>query len=386
MTAVVKNLTKGKGQPVLPDIKTLISAGIDPKTGLPLKMKDGTGLFKDLKRLLRIVDEQQAVNRFVWDETGANLTSIELERLIYFKYTLVFFYLNEQFYYMPYALDGTIDFYGRFNNVHPVPFAFGLEDKSEEEKKEKSNSYKTQEEVLSKINLKVVKTIEEAEKLKDLDEEELKKYCVIVRDYTPQISQNGLARWILNEQILSLESETICLLKTSLIVGSGITGVRVSDADQQQQVNIASRTLEQNAMDGNPWLAIVGHIDFQELTGSKLTPASEYFMAFQSIDNLRLSTYGIENNGVYEKQAHILESENELNANNKTMPQQDSYLNRSYFSDIANTLFEKLLNGKKISVKIGESVGNTLGGPENERNVKNINYEQSEPYYGEGEE
>jgi hypothetical protein len=26
---------------------------------------------------------------------------------------------------MPFALDGTIDFYGRYNRVHPVPMAYG---------------------------------------------------------------------------------------------------------------------------------------------------------------------------------------------------------------------------------------------------------------------
>lgn len=353
------NLTKGKGKPNLPNLKPLLQAGIDPKTGLPSRLIDGPKLFSDLKRLLRIVDEQQAVNRFVWDETGANLSSVELERLIYFKYTLVFFYLNDQFYYMPYALDGTIDFYGRFNDVHPVPYAFGMEDRNEETKE--SKNYKTQSEILNKIRLKVVKSVEEAEELvSTLSDEEIKQYGVIVRDYTPQLAQSGIARWLLNDKVVELEAECICLLKTSLIIGSGITGVRVNDADQQQQVNSASRTMEDNAIAGNPWLAIVGSIEFQELTGARLTQVSEYFMAFQSIDNFRLSTYGIENGGVYEKQAHILESENEVNEGNKTMPQNDSFVNRQHFCDIANTLFKNLLKGKQINVKIGESLAKPL--------------------------
>lgn len=377
MSIQTVNLTKQRGKPTLPDINTLIQAGIDPKTGLPLNLVGDGALQRDLKRLLRIVDEQQALNRFVWDETGANLSSIELERLIYFRYSLILFYFKqkEQFYYMPYALDGTIDFYGRFNSVHPVPFAFGMEEKTEEEKL-KIKGYREQKDILSSLKLKVVKNIKEAEELKDLDEEELSGYCVIVRDYSPQLSQNGIARWILNERILDLETECICLLKTSLIVGSGITGVRVSDADQQQQVNLASKTMERNAIAGNPWLAIVGSIDFQELTGSKLTPASEYFMAFQSIDNLRLSTYGIENGGVYEKQSHILESENQVNANNKTMPQIDSLTNREQFVEIANTLFGKLLKDKKISVRIGESGAQTLGGAGQEENEQSSTYEE----------
>lgn len=51
----------------LPDLTTLYQAGIDPKTGLPLKMTAGqkTRLKEDIKKFLRLVDEQDAVNRYV---------------------------------------------------------------------------------------------------------------------------------------------------------------------------------------------------------------------------------------------------------------------------------------------------------------------------------
>lgn len=54
-------------KPILPDIKTLWQAGIDPKTGLPYKFIGCTNgaLKEDLKKFLRLVDEQDAVNRYV---------------------------------------------------------------------------------------------------------------------------------------------------------------------------------------------------------------------------------------------------------------------------------------------------------------------------------
>lgn len=49
----------------LPDIQTLLSAGINPKTGLPLKVGDMSGGPKEsIKKFLRIIDEQDAVNRY----------------------------------------------------------------------------------------------------------------------------------------------------------------------------------------------------------------------------------------------------------------------------------------------------------------------------------
>lgn len=53
----------------LPQTQLKIQAGFDPKTGLPLKMVDGTNyndltLPFDIRKQLRILDEQNAVNRY----------------------------------------------------------------------------------------------------------------------------------------------------------------------------------------------------------------------------------------------------------------------------------------------------------------------------------
>lgn len=50
----------------LPDLQTFIQAGIDPKTRLPIRMSCGhEGFYKEaIKKNLRIIDEQDAVNRY----------------------------------------------------------------------------------------------------------------------------------------------------------------------------------------------------------------------------------------------------------------------------------------------------------------------------------
>ena len=80
-------MPKGKG-PCLPDYDTMIQAGIDPKTGNPTRAVDNKSqisLKQSLKRYLRIIDEQDAVNRYVWYNLPNNITSQELERLLYYK-------------------------------------------------------------------------------------------------------------------------------------------------------------------------------------------------------------------------------------------------------------------------------------------------------------
>lgn len=49
----------------LPDVHSLIQAGIDPKTGLPIKLSDtDCALKENIRKVLRIVDEQNAINRY----------------------------------------------------------------------------------------------------------------------------------------------------------------------------------------------------------------------------------------------------------------------------------------------------------------------------------
>ena len=74
--------------PALYDLETFFQAGIDPKTGLPLKMgPDGMSSWRKeaVKKTLRILDEQDAVNRYQWYNLPMDLTSQEVERLLYYK-------------------------------------------------------------------------------------------------------------------------------------------------------------------------------------------------------------------------------------------------------------------------------------------------------------
>ena len=47
----------------LPDVTTLVQAGIDPRTGLPLKytIGDKKHLKDDIKKFLRLIDEQDGI-------------------------------------------------------------------------------------------------------------------------------------------------------------------------------------------------------------------------------------------------------------------------------------------------------------------------------------
>lgn len=322
---------KNKNNAAIYDLQSLIQAGINPKTGLPTRMGDFSGgAYKEsIKKNLRIIDEQDAVNRYKWYNLPCSITSQELERLLYYKGQLAFFYMPDadEFYFMPYALDGSIDFYGRFNRIHPIPFAEGT---TNEEKQQlaKQRAY------LSTLKLDCKYDVN----LDKITPEMLTKSCVLLHDYTKQLSQTIIPRQQLQEGIIDIMSDCVPFMRTALLNSTGVMGMRVQSEDEQSNVTAASALINRAALNGEKYVALIGNIDFQELTGSDVAKSEEFLLAMQALDNFRLSTYGIENGGLFEKKAHTLESEQAMNTGNTGIVYNDGLSIRQHFCDVVNSI------------------------------------------------
>lgn len=311
----------------LPDISTLIQAGFNPKTGLPIKLgdEDKCMLKSEIKKNLRIKDEQVALNRYKWYNLPSGLDGQLLERILYYKGQAAFFYIdtNETFYFLPYALNGTIDVYGRFMGITPIAFGNGTTDNEKEPKP-----------WIEGLVRKPVYDI-----VLDLDEDTFKEGCVLLSDYSKQLGQTNIPRSVLQDTILDMEAEALPFARTNLISNSGIRGMRVNDEDQQAQVALASKSLTNAALTGKPWVPIVGNTEFQDLTANGINKSEEYLLYMQSLDNLRLSMYGIGEGGLFEKKAHVLQSEQAMNAGNEQLIYQDGLTLRQKFCDIVNSIW-----------------------------------------------
>lgn len=309
------------GKPIMIDTQLHKQAGVC-KT-------DMTNLKEDIRKFLRIIDEQTSVNRYKWFNLPCNLTSQELERLLYYRGQLCFFYLptTDEFYFLPYALNGSIDVYGRYRTVTPVPIADGLSNESK----------KQQAELLGKLKLDVRYGVllDEPEDV----EKYIKESCVLLHDYTKQRSETIVPRQQVNEAILDVMSDCIPFMRTCLIKATGVAGWRVQDADQSESVKIAGRSMYKAALTGEPWVAVEGQIEFQDMAQGEVAKAEEFMLAMQSLDNLRLSSYGLDNGGLFEKKAHQLESEQAVNQVNVGLVYQDGLSIRQNFCNIVNSIY-----------------------------------------------
>lgn len=311
--------------PKLPDLQSLIQAGIDPKTGLPIKCDEASDKLKEnIRRALRILDEQNAINRYTWGNLPDGLDGQLLERILYYRGQGAFFYLEtrNEFFFLPYALSGTIDVYGRFKSITPLPF----NGSTAPDKPEKP--------WISGLIKNVVEEVQA-----DLNLETFTNGCVLLHDYCKQQGQINISRQVIQEPILDLMSECFPYMRTALIRSTGIKGMRVNNENDYVQVELASQSVKNSALNGKPWIPMVSNVEYQELMDGQVGKSEEFLLAMQSMDNFRLSLYGLSNGGLFQKKSHMLEAEQNMNAGNVGLVYQDGLTIRQKFCDIVNSIW-----------------------------------------------
>lgn len=333
------------------DPTLLIQAGINPKTGLPIKYDQSNDLMlKDAyTKCFRIKDEQDAINRFIWYNLPKGLNQRLLERILYYRGQGMFFYMkeNETFYFLPYTLqspdDGPgIDVYGRYRGVTPLPFN-GSTSSGEEKGKEKPWIVGLTKKPIYDILLE-----------EEINLDILENGCVLLKDFSEQLPQKNIPRQQLQEAIIQHMSDLPCFARTALLNSTGVMGIKVGQENEASQIYSASNGINHAALTGRKYIPIIGSMEFQELAGQNVAKAEEFLISLESLDNLRLGLYGIPNGGIFQKKAHMLESEHQMNAATADLALLDSLSYRQEFCDIVNSIWDL-----GISVEINPSLVGT---------------------------
>lgn len=343
------------GRPAMYDPSLLIQAGINPKTGLPLKFEgicNENGKKLSIKEVLRIIDRQDAINCFTWYNLPNDITPQLIERILYYRGQGMFFYLEEvnKFIFLPYALDGkeNIDMYGRFRSVTPLPFngSTSIDGKDDEPwieglVREPAYSVELPEDYIGDRGEILVDKILKTQREK----------CVLLKDFTEGISQTNLRRNELQEPILDIMADCIPFMRTALLNSTGVQGMRVNNQNESFEVAVASQNINNAALNGQKWVPITASVDLQELTSGATGKAEEFMLALQSLDNFRLSLYGLDNGGLFQKKSHLLQEEQEVNQGNVGLILRDRLEQRQKFCSIVNSIW-----GLNIWCDISETV------------------------------
>ncbi len=326
----------------LPDYMTLNSMGflspcVTEKNFNKLLL--GSPFVGEARKQLRILDEQEAIHRYLWEGLPKGLYSSLIERILYYRYKGMFFKLGDKGYFLPVALENGIDYYGRFFNGRPLPFTGSTAAKNGDT-----------EEFLPGISFKL---------LYDVPEGIADDVGVLLYDYSLQMSQTGLTRQSLQESTLQTLADILAYIRTSLRNISGVRGMRVQSEDEQSNVKAASESIERAALNGQTLVPVISPIEIQELMNGDIAKPDMLFMAFQALNNYRLSLYGLKNGGVYQKNTtYQNNSQVELNTSADTAPLYDGLILRQRACEIANAAF-----GWNMSVKVNPLTTEQQQGP-----------------------
>lgn len=322
----------------------IIPRDIYTQAGLPLPFNGkysepaatvaGTNPLKEgIRTIYRDIDKAQATRRFIWHNLPYGLTSDLIETVLYTKGQGAFFYIDEldKFFFLPYALaakDGTgLDPYGRYLQITPVPLAGGTVDKD-------GNAEPWIPGLVLDVDYNIVLP-------EDLTYNHLTNHAVIIRDYTPvALSQFTAPRIGKQEAIIDVMSDCVPLMRTALINGVGITGIKVRSQDEQVNVAAANDQLQNAAINGDRYIGVINGLDMQEIADGRSTMLiDQYTRALASLDNIRVSAYGIPNGGVYEKAEHMLQEEQDLASGRNSLVFEDSMAYRQDACDIINSIW-----------------------------------------------
>lgn len=313
--------------PIMIDPNLLIQAGINPKTGLPYKSGGSVCLKNDIKKQLEIIDRQDAINRYKWLNLPDGLSQELIERILYYRGQGMFFYMpvNSRFYFLPYTLTGKgIDVYGRYIQVTPLPFnGNSSDDNSKDKPWIQGLTRDVQYDIL----------------LEEPDIEDMDTKCVILHDYSIGQSQMNIARYITQDPILDLMANCLPYLNTALMNSTGVSGMRIQNENERQDVFNMSAAIENCALTGQKYVPIVSGVELQELTNGATGKAEEFLLAMQSLDNYRLSLYGLDNGGLFQKKSHMLEAEQKVNQGMSSIIYTDGLKKRQEFCNIVNSIW-----------------------------------------------
>lgn len=279
---------------------------------------------ESLRQAFEIRELQQFVRRYRWTGLPKGLDPTLMERILYYRGRVVLFKFNEKYFAVPFALNGTIDVYGRYQTVVPLTFN-GSVATDDDGKKSMTDG-----EFIQGMSVKVCYDVEDTEG----------KDAVILNDYTQGYSEWVLPRHQANKYYNSDLADIVVLIRHNLISSARVFSVRVLDEGQKESVLEEFNDMENNILEnGKRIFPITASTSIEEFLKDKTLETQQYWECFVSLDNLRENLIGIENNGIFKKKERVLKGEQEIEAGSADLVYQDGLFNRQQMCESFNALF-----------------------------------------------
>lgn len=270
----------------------------------------------DYQSLFDIMREQnfiETIERYMWTNIPFGLTQDIIERILFLRGKGIFYFNDkiEKFQFLPFALNGTIDEYGRYLKCNTLPFT-GVTDESSKEK----STYKSKKpQQLVYEDLEIVYDLPyNMEMLKDIQNKKVKG--IILNDNSLRISQQPIIRSNYVKPILHIMATLIQIINTAMYGSADHNLIQVENESEYSSIKKQIEAINNDILSGRRFTPIAGTLPITPLKTSNTANLEGLFGTFNSLTNFLKSITGVANAGVFDKKAHLLQEEQRLNGSN----------------------------------------------------------------------
>lgn len=312
-------------------------------SGYKYQNKEDELMFEGLRTGYREMDYQQFLTRFKWNNLPEGLDSELFERILYFSGSAMFFYIKEldRFYFLPYGMSGDktqvgIDFYGRFNKLKPYSFNGATDGAGEMEAGKRISKADIYLSTQLRDNIKDIPMVATEEEAKKIFEEG----AVICFDRTPGLAYQITPRNRISQSYIKYILKVLIQTKSALVNASGFNLFSTdSEADtdiMQMQIDAINEDREHGKLS-----AVVSKLlgTIENLQSNAPAAMADFWNSLVSVDNLRLKSMGIKNDGLVQKSQYQNIQEQSIDIDDALQIYWNSFMERIKFSAIVNSIW-----------------------------------------------
>lgn len=262
--------------------------------------------YGDLFDIMRHQNFTETIERYMWTNLPFGLTQDIIERVLFFRGKGVMYFNDKvgKFQFLPFALNGKIDEYGRYSRVNTLPFT-GV-DSDVKNKKAQPLVYE---------NLEIVYDLPYSEDtIKKINDGRV--VGIILNDNSLEISQQPVIRYNFVKPVLHMLATLMQIINTAMFGNADHSLLQVTNESELESINLQINAINQDILHGLRFTPIIGTLPITPIKTSNTANLEGLFGTFNSLTNFLKSITGVANAGVFDKKAHLLQEEQRLNGSN----------------------------------------------------------------------
>lgn len=268
----------------------------------------------DYNSMYAIMREQNMIEtfeRYMWVNVPFGITADIIERVLFFRGKGVLYFNDkvEKFQFLPFALNGLIDEYGRFLSCNTLPFT-GVDEQAGKDGKTVKKA-----QPLVYQDLKIVYDIPYNEEMLR-ETREHKTVGIILNDNSLSVSQQPVIRSNYVKPVLHMMSTLMQIINTAMFGAADHNLLQTENEGELDSINAQIEAINFDILMGKRFTPIAGKMPITTLKTSSAADLEGLFNTFNSLNNFLKSITGVANAGVFDKKAHLLQDEQKLNGSN----------------------------------------------------------------------